>query len=44
VQERLGADLVVIGTHGLESFTGEPQKRLSRFLLVGSPTSVLVLS
>jgi len=42
--ERLGADLVVIGTHGLESVTGEPQKRLSRFLLVASPTSVLVLS
>lgn len=37
------ADLVVVGSHGLKSLIGDPLARLSRFLILSAPCSVLVV-
>ena len=41
--ESYHADLVVVGNHGLKSLLGDPLARLSRFLIMASPTSVFVV-
>lgn len=41
--ERFHADLVVVGSHGLKSLIGDPLARLSRFLVLAAPCSVLVV-
>lgn len=41
--EDLQVDLAVIGSHGLASFTDPHQPRLSRFLLLGAPCSLLMV-
>lgn len=41
--ESFHADLVVVGTHGIQSLLGDPLARLSRFLILAAPCSVLVV-
>ncbi|MEM8961777.1 MAG: universal stress protein [Acidobacteriota bacterium] len=42
--ERLGVDLVVTGSHGLESLYRTQEPHLSRHLLLAAPCSVLVIT
>lgn len=42
--ERFHADLVVVGSHGVQSMIGDPLARLSRFLLMAAPCSVIAVT
>lgn len=42
--EQYQADLVIAGSHGLDSFAGDPRARLSRYLLLAAPCSVLLVT
>lgn len=42
--ERYGAELAVVGSHGVDSLVGDPRARLSRFLLHAAPCSVLLVT
>lgn len=41
--ESFHADLIVVGSHGVKSMLGDPLARLSRFLIMAAPCSVLIV-